>query len=135
MFLPFSLLFALTLFSLPPHERKVSAALKAIFVSLFWLVAFTVSGDRRLFFPFSLSLAFSVFALRGLASCLAMVALFLVIRILQNATLSVLAVEILLTIPALGVPLWLYSHSPKNLSRQIYYNALTSLLAFASLVF
>ncbi|MFN8938295.1 MAG: hypothetical protein ACK5ZJ_00920 [Acidobacteriota bacterium] len=135
MFLPFALFLAVTLFSLPRHERKVAGALKVILVSLFWLVAFTISGDRRLFFPFSLSLAFTVFALRGLAACLAMVALFVFFRIVQNATLSVLAVEVLLIIPALGFPLWLYSHSPKNRPRQLYYNALTSLLAFASLVF
>jgi hypothetical protein len=135
MIFPFALYLAVALLALPRQQRTFPSALRFASISLLWCAASFLSGDRRLFFPFSLALAFQVFAVRGLFLSCGMVALFTVIRLLQNATLFVLAVELLLTLPALGLPLWLYSRSPKNPPRRLYYTALTSLLAFAGLAF
>jgi hypothetical protein len=135
MFPPFFLLLFTTFFALPREHRRLSSFFVSSAVSLLWFLACALSGDRRLFFPFTLALAFQLFALRGVSACLALVGLFLAIRIFQNATFAVLAVELILILPALGLPVWLFSRSPGHLSRRLYYTALTSLLAFASLAF
>lgn len=71
-----------------------------ILPSLGWLAAFWATGNRELFFPFTMYLAAHAALTvsgRGLSpACVAgglVVAVFLVIRVLQAATPSVLAVE------------------------------------------
>ena len=83
-----------------PQESGGRQALWLILPSLGWLLAFRATGNRELFFPFTMYLAAHA-ALTvsprgpkaaGLAGGI-VVAIFLVIRVLQAATPRVLAVE------------------------------------------
>ncbi|MCX6611855.1 MAG: hypothetical protein NTW74_13495 [Acidobacteria bacterium] len=80
------------------------------FISLLWLGAFVITGDRRLFFPFTMQFAVQAlvyWALRsqrlGLIAAAGVVGLFSVIRLVQSATLIVLLVELIVA----GVAVWL----------------------------
>ncbi len=64
---------------------------------LIWLAAFAVTGDRRLFFPFTLHYAvlFGCWWNRGFAAGGAIIlTLFAIVRIEQQASFRVLAVEL-----------------------------------------
>ena len=74
-----------------------------------WAAAHHVSGDRELFFPYAMFLAAHVagqFAARGRAAAAlgggALVAAFLVVRVLQRAGPRVLAVELVVAAVILG---------------------------------
>ena len=95
---------------LPARLRLES--LGVVTASLLWLVAFQASGNRELFFPYTMHLAAcaALAAARrgGLAGWLgggAVVAAFLVIRVLQQATGRVLAVEFLVAAAILAAVL------------------------------
>ncbi len=135
MLLPFAIVLGTAILLLPSQRRSASAVFQTSLISSLWLLAFLLSGDRRLFFPFTLPLCVHLFAFRGLTASLVMVALFTCIRLLQAASWPVLAVELLVTVPALGVPLLLLHRSPVNPSYQFFCAGLCSLLAFAGLAF
>jgi hypothetical protein len=80
--------------------------------SLIWLVLFRVTGNRELFFPYTMFLATGV-AVRaverspwlGMLGGGAVVTAFMVIRVLQNATTRVLAVELVIAAAIAGATL------------------------------
>lgn len=86
------------------------ASLAMVAPSLVWLALFRSTGNRELFFPFTIHLA-SLVALRlgrenlwrGMASGGLIGGLFLVIRALQQASVKVLGVESVVTALILGL--------------------------------
>jgi hypothetical protein len=108
--------------------------------SLLWLVLFRVSGDRELFFPYTMYLASHValgFSQRNiwLASLGGggIVAAFMTIRVLQNATFRVLAVELVVAVAILAVALVAHAWSRKQAASDALIVAGASLLAYVSL--
>ena len=109
--------------------------------SLLWLGLFHATGNRELFFPYTMYLASGV-ALRaaerspwlGLCGGGVIVAAFMIIRIVQNATSRVLAVELVIAVVILAFVLaalaWSRTHT---LARDAAIVAVSSLLAYASL--
>lgn len=87
-------------------------SLTALLPSLGWLAASRLTGNRELYFPFAMYLAGAVAVLPwrgGLRPAAgwggAVVAAFLVVRVLQGATLRVLAVETAAAVVVLGLAL------------------------------
>ncbi|NCY02704.1 MAG: hypothetical protein EBX36_07270 [Planctomycetia bacterium] len=91
-----------------PFRGFRTTAIAPLVPGLLWLVAFRVTGNRELFFPYCMHLACGLAtagggttrgpALAGTAT----VAAFLVVRILQHATARVLAVEAAVAAVILG---------------------------------
>ena len=106
-----------------------------ILPALFWLAVFHFSGDRRMFFPFSILFAAS-FALRAnWAAAMGIMVLFLVARILQDATFKVLAVEVLVAVVVL-CPVYFARKKLSALQQwRSAFAAASSLLAFIGLIF
>jgi len=116
-------------------------ALILVVPSLFWLAFFYATGNRELFFPYSMYLASGV-ALRGAERSPwlgvlgggAVVTVFMMIRILQNATSRVLLVEFVIAAGILALALaarsWIRTHS---IARDALITVMSSLLAYASL--
>ena len=106
-----------------------------ILPAMFWLGVFHFTGDRRMFFPFSILFAAS-FALRSnWTATMEIMVLFLVARILQDATFKVLAVEVLV---AMAVLCPVYFARKKLSARGQWRSAFavaSSLLAFIGLIF
>jgi len=109
--------------------------------SLLWLAFFHTTGNRELFFPYTMYLASGV-ALRGaerspslgILGGGAVVTAFMVIRILQNATSRVLLVELMIAAAILSLPLVVRSWSRTHaIVRDAVIAAVSSLLAYASL--
>jgi hypothetical protein len=110
---------------------------ESIVSSFLWLAVYVVTEDRRLYFPYTIQLAFQLYALspaRGWAST-GLVALFAVIRLVQGASLIVLTVELLITGVALLIPIWYFNSGTAGSTRRLLAGALASLLAFAGLIF
>ena len=109
--------------------------------SLIWLALFRVTGNRELFFPYTMFLATGV-AVRavertpwlGMLGGGAVVTAFMILRILQNATSRVLAVELVIAaaILAVAVAARALSHR-QTILRDAAIVAVSSLLAYASL--
>ena len=111
---------------------------------LVWLALFRATGNRELFFPYSMYLA-SCVALRAAerAAWLGpiggglVVGVFMVIRVLQQATLRVLAVEFAVAAAILAFVLVARSWRPRHgvpFGWEAAIVAASSLLAYASLV-
>lgn len=114
--------------------------------SLVWLVLSHVTGNRELFFPFSIYLA-SCAALRSAVSAAwlpplggaVIVMAFMFIRILQQASFRVLAVELVVAIAILAIVLRAGAWSGQRLAnipqvaRIATIAGASSLLAYASL--
>jgi hypothetical protein len=99
-----------------------------------WLLAFVWTGDRRLYFPFVIPLIVLVWGGQSTRAGWGLVALFTAIRLAQGASAKVLAVELAVTVAALGVPLWLGRQATAPGARWAC-AMLSSLLAFAGLAF
>jgi len=124
-------------------------SLALVVPGLAWLALSHATGNRELFFPYTMYLA-SCVALRatertpwlGPLGGAAIVAAFMVIRILQQATARVLAVEFVVAAAILALVLvarsWSRRHgvhvaAPTNFAWQAAIVAASSLLAYASL--
>jgi hypothetical protein len=116
-------------------------ALALVVPSLLWLAFFRGTGNRELFFPYTMYLASGV-AVRaaerspwlGLGGGGLVVAVFMIIRVLQNATSRVLAVELVIAAAILAFALaaraWSRTHT---IAQDVALVAVSSLLAYASL--
>jgi hypothetical protein len=107
-------------------------------VGLVWLVLFQITGDSRLFFPYSMQYAVQVACLLkgrvewpALSGGGGVVAVFALIRFSQQATLPVLAVELVVAAFVLGAASAAYG----RLKSRVGAAALGSVLAFAGLIF
>lgn len=114
--------------------------LAVIVPGLCWLILFRVTGNRELFFPYSMYLAAHVSILLcrrsillGSIGGIVVVAAFLGLRILQQATWPVLAVELGVAAGILGLILVAYAASPKNIYTHAMIAGAASGLAYLGL--
>lgn len=116
-------------------------SLLVVVPSLIWLAFFRVTGNRELFFPYTMFLATGV-AVRaaertpwlGMLGGGAVVTAFMILRILQNATSRVLAVELVIAAAILAFAVAMRAMSQRQtISRDAAIVAVSSLLAYASL--
>ena len=122
-----------------PHARSL---LWAIAPSLLWLGLFLGTGDRRLYFCYTMQYAVQLacmFRVRGAGAAIAggsaVIAAFTAVRIWQEATLSVLIVECLVAAAVLGLGLYGYGAQTGSPARRGVVGLAASLLAFAGLAF
>ena len=108
-------------------------------LSLCRLAAFAWTGDRRLFFPFTIQFAMQLacFELdrsmaRAVLGAVWIVAVFSAVRLAQSASLIVLFVELMVAAVAIAAPLLLYR---EGWCKRGVAAAIASLLAYAGLVF
>lgn len=103
----------------------VSANLvRTVGASLMWLGVYAITGDRRLYFPYTMQYAVQAGPLGGVAAA----AVFFAIRIWQGAATEVLIVEAVVAVAVLALA---YA-ARKRISLPVS-ALLASLLAFASL--
>ena len=106
-------------------------------LALVWLLAFKLTGDRRLFFPYSMLFAAAAISapgqwvMQGVAAAL----LFFAIRIYQDASQSVLLVEALVAVAALAPALVARRIGVRNSASLAAVVALCSAIAFFGLAF
>ncbi len=109
--------------------------LMLIIPALFWLAVFHFTGDRRMFFPFSMLFAASLALLSKWDVTLVILVLFLLARTLQYATFKVLAVELIVAVVAL-CPIYFAQKKLPQLGQWRSAFAVTcSMLAFIGLIF
>jgi hypothetical protein len=116
-------------------------SLALIAPNLCWVVAFHWTGNRELFFPFSIYLAAYVAvvlsrrnAWLGLFGGTIVNAAFVVVRIRQFASVPVLAVEIAAASGILVLALVAYSFSSKNIPACLAVCGMASLIAYGCLL-
>jgi hypothetical protein len=108
--------------------------------ALLWLAAFRATGDRELFFPYAMHLAAVVACRAGdrgtgwaLAGGGAIAAAFLGVRVWQEATARVLAVEVAVAAVVLGGAVAAIAKLPRQLAFDVAIVAAATLTAFAGL--
>ena len=118
--------------SVPPSPASLPASSGLRFRDL--------TGNRELFFPYTMYLAAQVALLladrklwRGVLGGGCVVAAFLVIRTLQSATTRVLAVELVVAAAVLGVAVVASRACPRGIGPRSAIAGVASLLAFAGL--
>lgn len=115
--------------------------LATIGVSALWLAIFHSTGDRRLFFPFAIQFAVQMpYLLKDrvarpvLVGGGGMIAIFMLIRISQSATVSVLLVELVVAVIVLALVQQIIPPSASGAKARMLAGMLGSTLAFAGLV-
>ncbi|MBS0262305.1 MAG: hypothetical protein JSS02_10175 [Planctomycetes bacterium] len=137
--IPWGVVLLVTL-AVRPRREWAGPWLETLLPGFVWLLLFHWTGDRRFFFPFTMSLAVAVGLARvasapwqRLAGSGVVVGVFLAIRVLQHATARVLAVELGVSLGILGVCLlWDRWGPARTFSRRVL-PATASLLAYAGL--
>jgi hypothetical protein len=136
---PWVVLLVMTLVAQSFTDLRVKS-LALVAPSLLWVALFRVTGNRELFFPYSMYLAAHVsllfcsrtFWLGSLGGALVVTA-FLAVRFLQDATLRVLAVEFGVAVAILPLALIAYAFSPNNSASRAVIVIVASLIAYACL--
>ena len=116
------------------------ASLSSVAPSLSWLALFYATGNRELFFPYCMYLATAIALLLsrrtlwlgGVGGGTLIVA-FMTVRILQQATLRVLAVELAAAVVILAAAITTDAYSRKTAVSRAAIAALASVLAYAAL--
>ncbi|QOY87699.1 hypothetical protein [Paludibaculum fermentans] len=115
---PWALMAAILVVTLRTRESGGWAMLQAAAGGLFWLALFHWTGDRRLFFPFSMQVAASaacLWRINGKWAAVAVGALvtgvFAGIRLLQSASAHVLGVELIVAAVVLAAGLALLPYT------------------------
>ena len=123
-------------------RKALLRLLAGVAPGLFWLVLFVATGDRRLYFCYSMQFAAQLACLwagRGLGASVAggtvVIAAFLAIRIGQGAAASVLLVEFAVAAVVIAASILLHGTGPQSAVRRNLVAVLASLLAFAGLAF
>ncbi|MEO8371582.1 MAG: hypothetical protein ABI806_20510 [Candidatus Solibacter sp.] len=109
------------------------AAAAAVLPGLFWLAAFAVTGDRRLFFCYFMQYAVHLACLHGACAGVTGVAVFLAIRVGQGASVDVLAVEAMVALAVVLAAVKVQDPGPRSARRRMAIASVASLVAFAGL--
>jgi hypothetical protein len=132
----------IVLLALPPRESGVLEVLATTGVGLFWLALFHWTGDRRMFFPYSMQFAVQLACLlRGRVQWAAwkgggvVIGVFTLIRIAQSASVQVLVVEIIVAAGVLWLAMKAYEPARSGPVIRATVAALGSVLAFVGLIF
>jgi hypothetical protein len=104
-------------------------------VGMLWLGLFLFTGDRRLFFPFTIQFALQAAFQRRPAflGCAGIVGVFLMIRMVQGATLEVLLVELAVAAAVVGVSMSAYMRTSGGWISRLGWAGFGSFLAFLGL--
>ncbi len=123
-------------------ESGLVPVIATVGCSFVWLALYYWTGDRRLFFPYSMQLAAQLACLLqgrvrlpAIVGGGSIVAVFTMIRIAQSATTGVLIVELAVAAAALAIALHAYRGSSRNTTARVVASALGSVLAFGGLAF
>ena len=117
---------------LRPANSSEAAAM--LVIGLFWLWLFHVTGDRRLFFPYSMQFAAYVGCVnRRDAAKLA--AVFLAIRVWQGAPAGVLGVEAVVSLAVTSFVVTAHGPRLRGVAVRVLGGAIGSGLAYAGLAF
>jgi hypothetical protein len=131
-----TLVCSIVLLAVSRRESTIRAILYTAAVGLFWLAIFRWTGDRRMFFPYSMQYAVQMACLtRSATAGGCIVLLFLLIRIGQSATLGVLAVEIVVAAAVLAISFYVHGPKMRGAEWRARVSAVGSVLAFAGLAF
>jgi len=136
---PWVVLLVMTLVAQSFTDLRVKS-LALVAPSLIWVALFRVTGNRELFFPYSMYLAAHVsllfcsrkYWLGSLGGTLVVTA-FLAVRFLQDATLRVLAVEFGVAVGILAFTFLAYAFSPRIVASRAVLVIVASLIAYACL--
>ncbi len=139
---PWALEAVVALFAIPRTRLSFAAVLGVAGVGLAWICVFCWTGDRRLFFPYTIQLAVqSICLLDGRVRWPAllgggtMMLLFTAIRLVQGATLSVLFVEWIVAAGVLALAVTAWRNSARSSAARLGLGLIASLLAYAGLAF
>ena len=121
-------------------EPQATRTIAGITPCILWLVLFRITGNRELFFPFSMYLASYAslllagrILLFGVFGGGTVVAAFVSVRVLQSAAKDILGVELVVAFAILTLALAAYNASPRNVAARLIISVLASLLAYAGL--
>jgi hypothetical protein len=108
---PFALISLVAFCWLSRDGFDTTTVLRTASFGIVWLALFQLTGDRRLFFPFTIQFALHTAFPRPpkLAGCAGTVAVFLMVRVLQGATFQVLLVETAVAVAVVAVSLAAYA--------------------------
>ncbi len=123
---PWAVLWTLA-FLVIARQQSPAAALAAAGPAFLWLALFHGTGDRRLFFPFSMHVGQA-------SSPVLLAAVFFAIRIQQAATLHVLAVELVVAIAVLAIGQAITRQGPPGLRTRTLAAAAVAILALLGLL-
>ena len=119
-----------------PDVESLACAASA----LIWLGAFHATGDRELFFPYSMHLAAAAIcrtvgrgATAAIVAGAAVAAAFLGVRVWQQASAQVLAVECAVVAAIVGVAVLLRERLPRTRANQAAIIAAAAVAAYAGL--
>ena len=139
-FLPWAIVGFAALLVRPQRNLSIAAMLDFAGIGLAWLGLYCLTGDRRLFFPYTIQFAIQAICwLDGrvrhtaIIGSVAGIGLFTVIRVLQSATLSVLVVEWMVAVAVLSLIAALWRQSSRTSVARLTLSALGGLLALAGL--
>ena len=139
---PWSLVAVVSLLSILSFLKSAPALALTSLISLFWLFAFSLTDDRRLFFPFTIQFAVQALVFwssrssrMGAIAAAGVVVLFSVIRLIQSATLIVLLVELIVASVAIWTAAAYYYRGEAGLQRGMMAAGIGSVLAFCGLIF
>ena len=121
-------------------KRPQAATLGLVVPSLLWLALFRATGNRELFFPYAMHLAAVAACRTGdrgatwrLLNGGIVVGVFLAIRVFQDATPRVLAVELAVAAAILTTAIALWARCPRHATIDAAIIAASALLAYAGL--
>jgi len=121
-------------------RADATALAAALAPGLLWLLLCGITGDRRLYFCYTMQYAVHLACLyreRSLRAAIGaggvLIAVFVAVRVAQAATASVLVVEIAVSLMVLVVSLATYGTGAATSARRMAIAAVASLLAFAGL--
>jgi glucose-6-phosphate-specific signal transduction histidine kinase len=121
-------------------EFDFLSVLATLGCSFFWLSLYLWTGDRRMFFPYSIQIAVQMVCLlhgRMLMPAVlgggSVIALFTMVRIAQSASIGVLAVELAVAAATLLIAGYTYGRSSQTLRDRVVAGTIGSLLAFGGL--
>ena len=118
------------------RRAGVRSILVVCALALVWLLALKLTGDRRLFFPYSILFSAAAMLTRGqwLMQGVATALLFFAIRIYQDASQSVLLVEALVAAVALAPALFARRMGSPDIGKAAVVS-ICSAIAFFGLIF
>jgi hypothetical protein len=137
---PWVIIGAIPFLAMPRRMRSATSVAGATGIGVAWVLLFCLTGDRRLFFPYTIQVAVQTICLLhgrvrrpallggGLA-----VGLFAAIRVIQGATPAVLAVELLVAGVVLALATAVWRRSSQTPAFRCAISLAGSLLAFAAL--
>lgn len=139
--LPWAIVALAASLAIPRQKLNAVSLIGTIGVGLAWLLLFILTGDRRLFFPYTIHFAIQSICLLDarvhrpalLGGGLSII-IFTAIRVVQGATLAVLSVEWIVAAAVLALITAAWRRSSRSSASCSALSLAGSLLAFAGLL-